>query len=92
MKVNNILFDSSFEKKFKKYKERLTSKQKELLKQKLIIFKNDIFDNSLKTHKLSWNFHDYYSFRITYKDRLKFKLLWNWDVFFYDIWSHDEVY
>lgn len=92
MKVKNILFDSAFEKKFQKYKDRLTTKQKEILKEKLTIFKNDIFDESLKTHKLSWNLKDYYSFRISYKDRLKFKLQWNWEVFFYDIWDHDEVY
>jgi hypothetical protein len=53
MKVKNILFDSAFEKKFQKYKDRLTTKQKEILKEKLTIFKNDIFDESLKTHKLS---------------------------------------
>ncbi|MDP2396642.1 MAG: type II toxin-antitoxin system mRNA interferase toxin, RelE/StbE family [bacterium] len=77
MRVNNILFDAYFEKTFQKYKSKLTEKQKENLKNKLIIFKNDAFDESLKTHKLSGNLKDYYSFRITYKDRIKFKLLEN---------------
>jgi mRNA-degrading endonuclease RelE of RelBE toxin-antitoxin system len=53
MKIINILFDDQFEKQFQKYKEKLTPKQREKLKQKLEIFKEDIFDNSLKTHKLS---------------------------------------
>lgn len=92
MKVISILFDSAFEKKFQKYKDKLTVKQKELLKEKILIFKDDIFDDRLKTHKLNWNLKDYYSFRISYKDRLKFKLLWNWNVFFYDVWDHDDIY
>lgn len=75
MKVTNILFDNSFEKKFSKYKERLNEKEKENLKYKLSLFKENIFDEKLKTHKLSWRLKDYYSFRINYKDRLKFKLL-----------------
>ncbi len=92
MKVKSILFDSVFEKKFQKYKDKLTEKQKNILRDKLKIFKENIFDNSLKTHKLSWNLKDYYSFRIDYKNRLKFKNLWNWNVCFYDIWGHDKVY
>jgi hypothetical protein len=53
MKVRSILFDSRFEKLFQKYKEKLTQKQKDSLKEKLTIFKENIFDESLKTHKLS---------------------------------------
>lgn len=92
MKVKNILFDSQFEKLFEKYKYKLTLKQKENLKEKLKIFKEDIFDDSLKTHKLSWKLKDYYSFRISYKDRIRFKILDDGDVFFYYIWDHDDVY
>ena len=92
MKVTKILFDAKFEKKFEKYKSKLTQKQKDNLKQKLSIFKENAFDSRLSTHKLSWKLQDYYSFSITYKDRLKFKLLEDATVYFYDIWSHDEVY
>ena len=92
MKVRNILFDSQFERKFQKYKEKLTSKQKDNIKVKLMIFKENIFDERLKTHKLSWNLKDYYSIRINFRERLKFKLLPDWDVFFYDVWSHDDIY
>ena len=35
MKVINILFDASFEKRFTKYKEKLTPIQKENLREKL---------------------------------------------------------
>lgn len=92
MKVKNILFDTRFEKSFQKYKEKLTQRQKDSLKERLSIFKENIFDESLKTHKLSWSLKDYYSFRISYKDRIKFKLLDDGDVFFFDIWNHDDVY
>lgn len=53
MKVNNILFDNSFEKKFQKYKERITPKQRKDLSDKLEIFIQDIFSESLKNNKLS---------------------------------------
>lgn len=92
MRVINILFDAQFEKQFQKYREKLTQKQRKNLKQKLEIFKEDIFDNSLKTHKLSWNLKDYYSFRINYKDRIRFKIVKEWEVFFYHIWNHDDTY
>lgn len=92
MKVTKILFDTKFEKKFEKYKSKLTRKQKDALKARLGIFKENIFDSRLSTHKLSWNLQDYYSFSINYKDRLTFKLLANAEVFFVDIGSHDEVY
>ncbi len=53
MKVTKILFDAKFEKKFEKYKSKLTQKQKDNLKQKLSIFKENAFDSRLSTHKLS---------------------------------------
>ena len=53
MKVKNILFDDVFEKNFEKYKSKLNQKQKDNLKIKLLIFKENIFDDRLKTHKLS---------------------------------------
>lgn len=92
MKVKEILFDNKFQTKFEKYKLKLSLKEKENLKSKISIFKENIFDSRLKTHSLKWILKWYYSFSITYKDRLKFKIVEEWVVFFYDIWNHDEIY
>ncbi|MBS9784224.1 hypothetical protein KGV55_02650 [Candidatus Gracilibacteria bacterium] len=71
---------------------KLTPKEKIILKEKLTLFKENIFESSLKTHKLSGGFKDYYSFRISYKDRIRFKVIEEGVVFFYDIGNHDTVY
>ncbi len=52
MKVKNIVYDPPFEKRYKKYLKKLTPKGKEVLKERLNIFKNNIFDKRLGTHKL----------------------------------------
>ena len=48
MQVKQILFDSSFEKKFQKYKNKLTEKELNNLKVKFAIFKENIFNPQLE--------------------------------------------
>ena len=52
MKPKSIHFDDVFEKRWHKYLTGLTEKQKEQLKERLTIFKEDVFDKRLKTHRL----------------------------------------
>ncbi|PID84279.1 hypothetical protein CSB09_01740 [Candidatus Gracilibacteria bacterium] len=73
-------------------KTKLSPKEKRALKEKLKIFKEDTFDSRLKTHRLSGGFKDYYSFRISYKDRIRFKIVDEGIIFFYDIGNHNSVY
>ena len=87
--IKKIVFDTSFEKDFKKYKNKLSDKRREQLKQKLLIFKKDSFDAKLKTHKLKGNLKGYWSFSINYSDRILFRFLDNETVFFIDIGSHN---
>lgn len=87
--IKKIVFDSSFEKKFEKYKGLLTGKKTKLLKAKLIIFKSDPFDSRIKTHKLKGNLSEYWSFSISYSDRILFRFIDEETVFFIDIGSHD---
>jgi hypothetical protein len=49
MKPKSIHFDSVFEKRWHKYLTGLTEKQKEPLRERLAIFKEDVFDKRLKT-------------------------------------------
>ena len=50
MKPKAILYDATFEKQWDKYLKKLTVKEKEQLKDRLSIFKEDAFDKRLKTH------------------------------------------
>jgi len=89
VQIKKIVFDASFEKDFEKYKNRLSDKKIGQLKERLLIFKKDPFDTRLKTHKLRGNLKDYWSFSLSYSDRILFRFLDNETVFFIDIGDHD---
>jgi mRNA-degrading endonuclease YafQ of YafQ-DinJ toxin-antitoxin module len=92
MKPSYIRFDAAFEKQWLKYLKKLTVKEKEQLRERLSIFKEDIFDKRLKTHHLKGNLKEYYAFSISYSDRIVFRLLDGDDVLFIAIGSHDICY
>lgn len=92
MKPRYIKYDNVFEKKFKKYTAQLPAIGKQRLKKRLEIFKEDIFDKRLKTHKLKGELKEYYAFSISYADRLVFRLLEDEGVYFIDIGDHDTCY
>ncbi len=92
MKPQYVLFDRPFERKLKKFTTQLSEDQRIKLKQRLKIFKEDTFDERLKTHKLKGNLRDYYAFSITYSDRIVFKLLEDGGIYFIEIGSHDICY
>jgi addiction module RelE/StbE family toxin len=86
-----IAFSPSFIKNFKKR----TKNNKivfEKFAEKLNIFKNDPFDPRLKTHKLTGELKDLYSYSIDYDLRIIFCLYESNKVIFTDIGTHDEVY
>ena len=87
--VRKIVFDTSFKKSFKNYKKRLSGKELDKLRNALLIFKRDPFDSRLKTHKLKGNLKNYWSFSISYSDRILFRFLDNEAVFFIDIGDHN---
>lgn len=88
-KIKEIVFDGGFEKKFLKYRKRLSEKEKCKLREILEIFKNNPFDSRIKTHKLKAELKDYLAFRISYSDRIIFRFLDNHTVFFIDIGNHN---
>jgi mRNA-degrading endonuclease YafQ of YafQ-DinJ toxin-antitoxin module len=92
MKPKSIHYDSVFEKKWHKYLTGLTEKQRAQLKERLTIFKEDIFDKRLKTHRLKGNLKEYYAFSISYSDRIVFKIIEGNSVYFIEVGGHDEVY
>lgn len=86
--VRKIAFDTSFKRSFKSYRKRLSNKELDKLRKALLIFKKDPFDPRLKTHKLKGNLKNYWSFSISYSDRILFRFLDNETVFFIDIGDH----
>lgn len=84
MKIKTILYSSRFQYAFKK----LGQSQKQLIQQREKIFKNDCFDQRLKTHKLKGQLKDHWSFSLTYSHRVLFTFLENDQVVFMDVGSH----
>jgi len=91
MKPKSIHFDSVFEKHWYKYLTGLTEKQKKQLRVRLAIFKEDIFDKRLKTHRLKGNLKEYYALSINFSDRIVFKIIED-SVYFIEVGSHDVCY
>ena len=86
--IRSIVFDKSFERNFKKYKEKLTEQEKDKLRQKLMIFKKDPFDKRLKTHKLKGELKKYWGFWVNHSDRVVFRFIDDQTVFFIIIGDH----
>ena len=82
MRPKKIVYDAAFEKKFEKYKRQLTEAERKRLKTRLEIFKENIFDDRLKTHKLKGNLSNYYAFSISYSDRIVFKIFDDETIYF----------
>ncbi|MBI4651506.1 type II toxin-antitoxin system YafQ family toxin [Candidatus Desantisbacteria bacterium] len=92
MKPKYFRYDAAFEKKFEKYKNQITDSERQKLKKRFEIFKENIFDKRLKTHKLKGELSNYYSFSINYSDRIVFKILDDEGIYFIEIGSHDICY
>lgn len=87
-----IAFSDSFKKAFKK---RIKDSQTETeFWQKVDVFINNPFDNTLKTHKLSGKLKNLWSFSIEFDLRVVFYFTNDKPkkVIFVDIGKHDEVY
>lgn len=76
--------------KFRKEYSKLPDNIKDLFEEKESLFREDVFNVSLKTHKLHGKFDGYLSFSINYKYRIIFSYTENKkDVKFHSIGTHD---
>ena len=83
-------FSSSFKRVFKK---RVLNKGIELkFWSKLETFVKNPYDPSLRTHKLTGEIKELWSFSVEYDCRVIFRFLEEDKVLFIDIGTHDEVY
>lgn len=86
-----IALDSSFKRAYKR-KIAGNSEREEQFQTKLELFKNNPFEASLKTHKLSGKLKNYWSFSVEYDLRVIFYFADESEIVFIDIGTHREVY
>ncbi len=84
-RIKRIEYSNKFLKALTRLPKRIISKAKE----KEIIFKENVFDPRLKTHKLSGKDKKCWAFSITDSCRIKFIFLPNREILFLEIGLHD---
>ncbi len=89
--MTEIAFSSSFKRAFKKRIEGRKDLEEKFWK-RLEIFKANPRDLRLRTHKLSGDLREYWSFTVEYDIRVVFQFASENRVVFQDIGTHDEVY
>jgi len=86
-----IAFSSSFKRAFKR-RIAGNAEREDTFRTKIESFKNNPFEPSLKTHKLSGKLKDYWSFSVEYDLRIIFYFSDKEKVVLVDIGTHEEVY
>ena len=83
-RITAVLYSSRFAHAIK----RLPASFREEVARGEAIFRANCFDPRLKTHKLGGKWHGYWSFSLTYKHRVMFKLIDSSTVYFANIGDH----
>jgi len=89
--MTEVAFSSSFKRAFKRRIKGNAASEARFW-QSLEIFRNNPFDQRLRTHKLSGRLKDLWSFSIEHDLRIVFSFLEGERALFVDIGTHDEVY
>ena len=89
--MTEIVPTSAFRKAFKR-KLRGNKNLEERFRDRVAIFQENPFDPKLKTHRLSGQLHDLWSFSIDYDIRIVFSFVEPNQALFVDIGTHEEVY
>lgn len=80
-----ITYSPYFKKVFKKIPQEI----KKLAVEKEKIFRNNPFDQKLKTHKLHGKIDDCWAFSVNYSYRIIFEFRENEEIWFHNIGNHD---
>jgi addiction module RelE/StbE family toxin len=89
--MTEVAFSSSFKRAFKR-RIKGNAVLEARFWEKLEIFRNNPFDQRLRTHKLSGRLKDLWSFSLEYDLRIVFSFLEGDRALFIDIGTHEEVY
>lgn len=87
MKIKKVYYTKNFAKKASKLPMGLKSE----IEEKENLFRRNVFDPSLKTHKLKGKLSNVWSFSITHKYRVLFLFTVKDEVLFFNVGGH-EVY
>jgi len=85
MRIKTVRVTNLFEKHYRKLSKRV----KEEAKKRELIFRENPFDATLRTHKLHGIDKEAYAFWISHSSRIKFIFLDEERVLFLDIGTHD---
>lgn len=80
-----IIYTPKFIRAYKKLPDNIKDKVEE----KEIVFKEDPFHPSLKTHKLNGDLEDFWSFSVDSKNRVIFEISKNNTFYFHMVGDHD---
>ncbi|MBW7887775.1 MAG: type II toxin-antitoxin system mRNA interferase toxin, RelE/StbE family [Bacteroidetes bacterium] len=87
----NIIWDNGFKRSYKKRIQQFPKLSKKF-QATIKIFEENPFHSKLRTHKLSGELDDVWSFYVDYDCRVTFQFVDSHTVLLIDIGSHDEVY
>ena len=79
-----IIYSSKFARKYKKLPTRI----KDMAEKQEKIFRQDVFDTRLKTHKLHGKLKEFWSFSIGYKYRIIFEFADEKTAHFHSVGTH----
>lgn len=89
--MTEIAFSTSFKRAFKRRIAGNAALESRFW-ERVTLFQNDPFAPQLRTHKLSGQLKDLWSFTVEYDARVIFSFVEEGKALFVDIGSHDEVY
>ena len=89
--MTEIVFSSAFKRALKKRVEGRKALEEKFWR-RVEIFTGNPYDPRLRTHKLSGELKEYWSFTIEYDVNVIFQFVQKNRVVFEDIGTHDEVY
>lgn len=82
-----IIYSSKFAKNYKK----LPNKIKLLAEKREKIFRENLYDPRLKTHRLTGKLNGFWSFSVDYKTRIIFEIRSENEIWFLAIGSHNQL-
>jgi len=80
-----IFYTKKFEREYKK----LTKEVKLKIELRLNVFRKNPHTQTLKTHKLSGELADFWSFSVDFNHRIVFEFVDNGNIFFHSVGNHD---
>ena len=80
-----IFYTKKFEREYKKLSKEIKLK----VEARESIFRRNPYDPTLKTHKLSGELKDFWSFSVDFKYRIVFEFIEDGNIFFHSVGDHD---